>query len=135
MNISRQQIDKLIVGTNDVSYVEPDISPTGTAVLNGPVYIGKPTAAPSSYEGFLNVASNAATQSPIDRQAKAEANFAIKTDDLLAKQIRTFCKENKCNINQFIKTVLRNYFNDELKTTIQSRKLVRVSYFNSRKGG
>ena len=80
MNISRQQIDKLIVGTNDVSYVEPDISPTGTAVLNGPVYIGKPTAAPSSYEGFLNVASNAATQSPIDRQAKAEANFAIKTD-------------------------------------------------------
>ena len=79
MNISRQQIDKLIVGTNDVSYVEPDISPTGTAVLNGPVYIGKPTASPS-YEAFLNVTSNSATQSPIDRQPKAEANLAIKAD-------------------------------------------------------
>ena len=79
MNISREQVDKLIVGTNDVSYVEPDISPTGTAVLNGPVYIGKPTASPS-YEAFLNVASNAAEQSPIDRQAKAEANLAIKSD-------------------------------------------------------
>ena len=33
MNISRQQVDKLIVGTNDVSYVAPDTSPTGTAVL------------------------------------------------------------------------------------------------------
>ena len=79
MNISREQIDKLVVGTDDVSYVEPDISPTGTAVLNGPVYIGKPTASPS-YEAFLNVTSNAATQSPIDRQPKAEANLAIKSD-------------------------------------------------------
>jgi len=79
MNISREQVDKLIVGTNDVSYVEPDISPTGTAVLNGPVYIGKPTASPS-YEAFLNVSSNAAEQSPIDRQAKAEASLAIKAD-------------------------------------------------------
>ena len=79
MNVSREQIDKVVVGTNDVSSVEPDISPTGTAVLNGPVYIGKPTASPS-YEAFLNVTSNAATQSPIDRQPKAEANLAIKTD-------------------------------------------------------
>jgi len=79
MNVSREQIDKVVVGTNDVSYVEPDISPTGTSVLNGPVYIGKPTASPS-YEAFLNVTSNAATQSPIDRQPKAEANLAIKSD-------------------------------------------------------
>ena len=79
MNVSRQQIDKLIVGTNDVSYVEPDVSPTGTAILNGPVYIGKPTASPS-YEAFLNVTSNAADQSPIDRQSKAEASLAIKAD-------------------------------------------------------
>ena len=79
MNVSREQIDKVVVGTNDVSYVEPDISPTGTAVLNGPVYIGKPTASPS-YEAFLNVTSNAATQSPIDRQPKAEASLAIKAD-------------------------------------------------------
>ena len=79
MNVSREQIDKVVVGTNDVSYVEPDISPTGTSVLNGPVYIGKPTASPS-YEAFLNVSSNAAEQSPIDRQSKAEANLAIKSD-------------------------------------------------------
>ena len=44
--------------------------------------------------------------------------FSIRTDDLLAKQIRTFCKDNKVPPNQFIKTVLQNYFNDELKTTI-----------------
>ena len=79
MNISREQIDKVIIGTNDVSYVEPDTSPTGTAVLNGPVYIGKPTASPS-YEAFLNVTSNAAEQSPIDQQPKAEASLAIKSD-------------------------------------------------------
>ena len=35
MNISRFQTDKLIVGTNDVSYVAPDTSPTGSAILNG----------------------------------------------------------------------------------------------------
>ena len=59
MNISRLQSDKLIVGTNDVSYSAPDISPAGTAVLNGPVYIGKTGASPG-YEGALNVASNGA---------------------------------------------------------------------------
>ena len=59
MNISRLQTDKLIVGTDDASYVAPDTSPTGTAVLNGPVYVGKPSAAPG-YEGVLNVASNSA---------------------------------------------------------------------------
>ena len=44
MNISRFQSDKLIVGTNDVSYAAPDTSPTGSAILNGPVLIGKPSA-------------------------------------------------------------------------------------------
>ena len=67
MNISRLQADKLIVGTNDVSYVPPDTSPNGTAVLNGPVYIGKPSAAPS-YDGALNVASNGAPQNSLDQQ-------------------------------------------------------------------
>ena len=43
MNISRFQTDKLIVGTNDVSYVAPDTSPTGSAVLNETVYVGKPS--------------------------------------------------------------------------------------------
>ena len=44
--------------------------------------------------------------------------FSIRTDDQLAEKIRTFCKDNKVPPNQFIKTVLQNYFNDELKTTI-----------------
>jgi hypothetical protein len=79
MNISRQQLDKLVVGTNDVSYVPPDTSPTGTAVLNGPVYIGNPSAAPG-YQAALNVASNAAQQNPLDSQPSYESNLAIKAD-------------------------------------------------------
>jgi len=79
MNISRQQLDKLVVGTNDVSYVPPDTSPTGTAVLNGPVYIGD-TAASPGYEAVLNVASNAAIQSPLDTQPRCNANLAVKVD-------------------------------------------------------
>ena len=69
MNISRQQLDKLVVGTNDVSYVPPDTSPTGTAVLNGPVYVGD-TAASPGYEAVLNVASNSAAQNPLDTQPR-----------------------------------------------------------------
>ena len=79
MNISRLQSDKLIVGTNDVSYSAPDISPTGTAVLNGPVYIGKPSAAPS-YDGALNVASNGAPQNSLDQQPAYQSDLAIKAD-------------------------------------------------------
>ena len=79
MNISRLQTDKLIVGTNDVSFVPPDTAPTGTAVLNGPVYVGKPSASPG-YEAVLNVSSNSAQQSPLDRQAPCEADLAVKVD-------------------------------------------------------
>ena len=79
MNISRQQLDKLVVGTNDVSYVPPDTSPTGTTVLNGPVYVGK-TAASPGYEANLNVASNAATQQPLDTQPAYNSTLAIKAD-------------------------------------------------------
>ena len=67
MNISRLQSDKIIVGTNDVSYTAPDVSPSGTAVLNGPVYVGKPSAAPE-YKAALNIASNAAPQNSLDTQ-------------------------------------------------------------------
>ena len=79
MNISRTQTDKLVVGTNDVSYIAPDTAPTGTAVLNGPVYIGKPSAAPS-YDGALNVASNGASQNSLDQQPAYQSNLAIKAD-------------------------------------------------------
>ena len=79
MHILKTQTDKLIVGTNDVSYTAPDTSPTGTTVLNGPVYIGKPSAAPS-YDGSLNVASNGATQQPFDTQPAYQSDLAIKAD-------------------------------------------------------
>ena len=75
MNISRFQTDKLIVGTNDVSYVAPDTSPTGSAILNGPVLIGNPSAAPG-YEGALNVASNGAPQNSLDTQPAYQSNLA-----------------------------------------------------------
>ena len=79
MNISRLQTDKIVVGTNDVSFVPPDTSPDGTAVLNGPVYVGKPSAAPG-YEGVLNVSSNTAPQSALDRQPACSASLAMKSD-------------------------------------------------------
>ena len=79
MNISRLQSDKLIVGTNDVSYSAPDTSPTGTAVLNGPVYVGKTGASPG-YEAVLNVASNSASQNSLDTQPACSASLAMKVD-------------------------------------------------------
>ena len=79
MNIAKTQTDKIVVGTNDVSYVPPDISPTGTAVLNGPVYVGK-TAASPGYEAVLNVASNTAQQNPLDIQPTCSASLAMKVD-------------------------------------------------------
>ena len=79
MNISRTQTDKLVVGTNDVSYVPPDTSPTGTAVLNGPVLVGQPSAAPG-YDAVLNVSSNSAPQNSLDAQPACEAKLAIKSD-------------------------------------------------------
>ena len=79
MNIAKTQTDKIVVGTNDVSYVPPDISPTGTAVLNGPVYVGK-TAASPGYEAVLNVASNTAQQNPLNIQPSCSASLAMKVD-------------------------------------------------------
>ena len=79
MNISRLQSDKLIVGTNDVSYSAPDVSPTGTAVLNGPVYVGKTGASPG-YEAVLNVTSNSASQNSLDTQPACSASLAMKVD-------------------------------------------------------
>ena len=79
MNIAKTQTDKIVVGTNDVSYVPPDISPTGTAVLNGPVYVGK-TAASPGYEAVQNVASNTAQQNPLNIQPTCSASLAMKVD-------------------------------------------------------
>ena len=79
MNISRQQLDKLVVGTNDVSYVPPDTSPTGTAVLNGPVYVGTPAASPG-YEAVLNVGTVPPPQNPLDTQPPLSSSLAVKVD-------------------------------------------------------
>ena len=79
MNISRTQTDKLLVGSNDVSYEAPDKSPTGTAVLNGPVYVGKPSASPK-YDAVLNVASNSAPQNSLNQQPPLSSSLAVKVD-------------------------------------------------------
>ena len=79
MNIAKTQTDKIVVGTNDVSYVPPDISPTGTAVLNGPVYVGKTGASPG-YEALLNITSNSAQQNPLNIQPSCSASLAMKVD-------------------------------------------------------
>ena len=79
MQIIKTQTDKLVVGSNDVSYTAPDTSPTGTAVLNGPVYVGKTGASPG-YEAVLNVTSNSAQQLPGDQQPACSASLAMKSD-------------------------------------------------------
>ena len=79
MNVSVLEADKIVVGTNDVSFTAPDQSPTGTAVLNGPVYVGKPSASPG-YEGVLNVSSNSAPQQSLNQQPDCNASLAIKSD-------------------------------------------------------
>ena len=80
-SFSRSQHDKIVVGTNDVSQPEgqPDKSPTGTAVLNGPVYVGKPLAAPS-YDAVLNVGTQPAEQQSINRQPPMSTPLGIKLD-------------------------------------------------------
>jgi len=79
MHIVKTQTDKLIVGTNDVSYTAPDTSPTGTAVLNGPVYVGKPSAAPG-YDAVLNVGTQPADQNPLNQQPPMSTPLGIKLD-------------------------------------------------------
>ena len=79
MQIIKTQTDKLVVGSNDVSYTAPDTSPTGTAVLNGPVYVGKTGASPN-YEAVLNITSNSAPQLPGDQQPTCSASLSMKSD-------------------------------------------------------
>ena len=79
MQIIKTQTDKLVVGSNDVAYTAPDTSPTGTAVLNGPVYVGKTGASPN-YEAVLNITSNSAQQLPGDQQPACSSSLAMKSD-------------------------------------------------------
>ena len=79
MHIVKTQTDKLIVGTNDTSYTAPDTSPTGTAVLNGPVYVGTPSASPG-YEAVFNVGTPPPPQNPLDAQPPLSSSLAVKVD-------------------------------------------------------
>ncbi len=79
MQIIKTQTDKLVVGSNDVAYTAPDTSPTGTAVLNGPVYVGKPSAAPG-YDAVLNVGTQPADQLPGNQQPPMSTPLGIKLD-------------------------------------------------------
>ena len=79
MQIIKTQTDKLVVGSNDVAYTAPDTSPTGTAVLNGPVYVGKPSAAPG-YDAVLNVGTQPADQLPGNQQPPMITPLGIKLD-------------------------------------------------------
>ena len=77
----RSQHDKIVVGTNDVSQPigEPDKSPSGTAILNGPVYIGSPSAVPD-YDAVLNVGTQPAEQQSINKQPPMSTPLGIKLD-------------------------------------------------------
>ena len=79
MHIVKTQTDKIIVGTNDTSYTAPDTSPTGTAVLNGPVYVGTPSASPG-YEAVFNVGTPPPPQNPLDTQPPMSSSLAVKVD-------------------------------------------------------
>jgi len=82
-SFSRSQHDKIVVGTNDVSQPEgeKDQTPTGTAILNGPVVIGDGAGyVQNQYQGVLNVSSGSATQQPIDRQPKLNVDLAAAID-------------------------------------------------------
>ena len=79
MNVSVLETDKIVVGTNDVSYTAPDKSPTGTAVLNGPVYVGTPSASPG-YDAVFNVGTPPPAQDSLDQQPPMSASLGIKLD-------------------------------------------------------
>ena len=77
MQIVKTQTDKLVVGSNDISHPSgKDISPTGTAVLNGPVYVGNPTPV-LGYQGVLNISSDSAPQLPGDQQPACRAKLSM----------------------------------------------------------
>ena len=83
MQIVKTQTDKLVVGSNDVSQPEGEKAqtPTGTAILNGPVVVGDGAGrTQGDYQGVLNVSSGSATQLPLDQQPKLNVNLAAAID-------------------------------------------------------
>ena len=79
MNVSVLEADKIGVGTNYVSFTAPDQSPAGTAVLNGPVYVGTPSASPG-YDAVFNVGTPPPAQDSLDQQPPMSSSLGIKLD-------------------------------------------------------
>jgi len=78
---SRSNSEKIVVGV-DISQPidEPDKTPSGTAILNGPVVCGKVNKTQNNYEGVLNVSSDSVPQLPGNRQPVLNVNLAGKFD-------------------------------------------------------
>ena len=78
---SRSNSEKIVVGI-DISQPidEPDKTPSGTAILNGPVVCGKVNKIQNNYEGVLNVSSDSVPQLPGNRQPVLDVNLAAKVD-------------------------------------------------------
>ncbi len=78
---SRSNSEKIVVGV-DISQPidEPDKTPSGTAILNGPVVCGKVNKTQNNYEGVLNVSSDSVSQLPGNRQPVLDVNLAAKVD-------------------------------------------------------
>ena len=78
---SRSNSEKIVVGV-DISQPidEPDKTPSGTAILNGPVVCGKVNKTQNNYEGVLNVSSDSVPQLPGNRQPVLDVNLAAKVD-------------------------------------------------------
>ena len=81
-SIPRQQSDKIVVGTNDVSQPigEGDNTPTGTLIANGPAVFGDVKKTQNNYEAVLNVSSDSVPQLSGDKQPVLDVKLAIKSD-------------------------------------------------------
>ncbi len=79
MEISRLHVDKLNVGGDDVSWIPPDKSPNGTAILNGPVMVGKPTASPNA-TAVMNIGPSECKQAPYNLQPELNVPLSMQVD-------------------------------------------------------
>ena len=82
MSEAIKHCQKLIVG-RDISKPDGDsrgeLSPVGTAILNGPVVCGKVNKTHNDYVGVLNVSSDSVPQHP-NRQPVLDVKLAAKVD-------------------------------------------------------
>ena len=79
--LPQPDFNKVVVGF-DISRPqgEPDKTPTGTSVLNGPVICGDVKKTQNDYEGVLNVSSDSVVQLINDQQPKLDVKLAAKID-------------------------------------------------------